>query len=220
MFTLKVITAPRLRELFKKGKLALHEEGLLSLLKASFFGHEVYLLFENSLDGHRFPCLVDNLTLRVVTCPEELDQLSAEGFNFSEYTETILGRQTLFLAFVGKELAHGTQVFHDKSGINAIFCPSSMDDGHTAYMGGIRTARRYRRKGINAFISSEIFQYLRDKGMSRAITIVSKGNIAEENSLVKLGSYLWGEGHHLRVLFLFDFWWVKPKARATFGRAL
>ena len=94
------------------------------------------------------------------------------------------------------------------------FC-SSMDDSATAYTGGIWTAPKYRRKGINAFVASEILRYLRGKGILRAITVVIKGNIAEENCQLKLGSYLRGEGHQLRLLPLFNFWWLKSKSRAV-----
>lgn len=205
----------RIKELLRNARLILHEDGFLPLLKLFFFTHATYLVFENSLDGPRFPCKMDNMTLRIITCPEELDQLSAQGFNFLEYTETIPSNQTLFLAFVGKEVAHGTRIFHDKTEAYAHFCSISTDDEHTAYMSGIWTAPKYRRKGINAFVSSEISGYLRDKGMARAMVIASKGNIAEENCQLKLGSYLWGEVHHLRFLLLLNFKRVKPKSRAT-----
>lgn len=216
MFTVTTVTIDRIRELRRRAKPLIHEHGLLFFLRQLFIWENHFNIYENNLDGPRFPCKVDNLTLRVITCPEELDQLSAQGFNFSEFIKTITSRETVFLAFVGKEIVHRSYFVMRKEGVSIYFCSSFMDDGDTAYIRWIWTAPKYRRKGISAFVLSEIFRYLRDKGMSRAITVVSKGNIAQENCQLKVGSYLWGEGCYRRLLVL-CFWWVKSKSRVTCG---
>ena len=216
MFTFTTITPHRLRELFRRARLLLHEEGFLSLFPQLLMCKNYYNIYENNLDGPRFPCKVDNLTLRIITCPEEFDQLSAEGFNFSEHAKTITSGEMLFFTFIGKEIVHVNRAFMRRRGVYTHFCPSSMDDGHTVYMGGFWTAPKYRRKGINTFIFSKVLHYLRDRGVSRVVIIVHPDNIAIVNSLAKVDCYLWGEGYHLKLLFLFNFWRVKSKSGATF----
>lgn len=205
----------RIGALFKRGKQILHEEGFLSLFKR-FFIYETYHLYENNLDGLNFPCRVDNLILRVTTRLEEFDQLLADGFNFSSYEMGIqqcrerLGRGAiLFCAFVGKELAHGSWIGMDR-GTHDDFYAFPMNYGHTACIGGTMTVPKYRRKSINAYVHSEMFRYIREKGLSKAVLEVHKNNIAAQNSQAKLGSCIWGTGHHLRLLLLLNFRWLTP----------
>ena len=106
--------------LFNRGKQILHEAGFLFLLKR-FFSYDVWYLYENNLDNLNFPCGVDNLILKVITRPEEFDQLLADDFNFSLYMMCIqqcrerLDRGAiLFCAFVGKELTHGSWIGMNK----------------------------------------------------------------------------------------------------------
>ena len=64
----------RIRLLLNRGKLILHEEGFLSLLKhlvhfvgLLLFSYSSYVIYENALNGPVIPCKVNNLTLRVIT---------------------------------------------------------------------------------------------------------------------------------------------------------
>ena len=206
----------RIRELFRRGKQILHNECFLSLFKWLSFTYETVYIYENTLHGSSIACKVDNLRLRLITYPEELDQLLAKGFNFSPYEMSIqqckerLSRGAIFFcAFVGKELAHGSWIGMSRRS-HGDFYAFPMDYGHTACIGGTMTVPKYRRKGINVYVYSEIFRYIREKGLSKAVLEIHKDTIAAQSSQAKLGSYVWGTGHHLRLLLLFNFRWLTP----------
>lgn len=199
---------PRLGELIRVAKVILREEGFLSLFKQLFFAYRAYFLYENTLDGSTFASKTDNLTLKLISAPGELEQLLLEGFTFSPYHMSIqqckerLNRGAImFCAFVGKKLAHGSWVATSREACSD-FHPFPMDCEHTAYVGGTMTILEYRRKGINLYIHSEIFRYLKKKGLSRAVLAIDKGNIAAQDSQNKLGSRIWGRGYDLRLLIL------------------
>lgn len=211
----------RIRTLFRQGKQILHDEGFLSLFKRSLFTYGTVYIYENTLHGPSIACKVNNLTLRIIDCLEDFDKLLADGFDFSSYEMSIqqckerLGRGAiLFSAFVGKELAHGSWVGMSRRS-HGDFYTFPMDYGHTACIGGTMTTPKYRRKGINVYVYSEMFRYIREKGLSKAVFQIHKDNIASRSSQAKLGSYVWGTGHHLRLLTLFNFKWLVPIVKST-----
>lgn len=199
----------RIGESLRAAKRILHEEGFLSLFKQLFFTYRACFLYENTLDGSVFACKADNLTLKLISDPGELEQLLLKGFTFLSYPMSIeqckqrLNKGAmLFCAFVGKELAHGSWVATSrKAGSDFHSLPIGGDE-HTAYIGGTVTIPKYRRKGINVYIHSEIFRYLKEKGLSRAVIAIDKGNIAAQNSQNKLGSNICGRGYYVRLLIL------------------
>lgn len=206
---------PRIGELLRAAKLILREEGFLSFLKQSFFTYTAYFIFENTLAGSIFACKADNLTLKLISALEELEQLLLEGFTFSSYHMSIqqckqrLNKGAiLFCAFVGKELAHGSWVATSRKACSD-FHPFPMDCEHTAYIGGTMTIPKYRRKGINVYVHSEVFRYLKEKGLSRAMLAIDKNNIAAQDSQNRLGSRIWGRGYDLRLLIL-KLKWLSP----------
>ena len=213
-----------IKELFKNGKRILQEEGFSSLLKKSLFSYSVVDLRGNNLNGPIIACEVDNLTLKIITELEEFDELLtiiSNGFGLSWYEMSIqqcrerLSRGAiLFLALVGKETSHISWVGTTKRTHGEFYFSSPIDYEHEASIGGTMTFPKYRGKGIYTWVYSQIFQYLRDKGYSRAVFEVDKTNVAVQKAQVKLGSYVWGEMYDLRFL-LFKFRWVKPKSRCT-----
>lgn len=204
----------RIKRVFRRGGEILHEEGFLSLFKR-FFMHETYYLYENRLDGLTFPYKVANLMLRVITQPEEFDEVLAEGFDFSSYElmssqqckERLARRAILFCAFVGKEIVHGSWVGVDKR-CHEDFYSFPMNYGCPACIGGTMTSPKYRRKGIYTYVHSEIFRYLREKGLSKAVLQIGKDNTAPQKAQSKLGSHIVGKGHSLKLLLLFNFRWT------------
>lgn len=215
---------PRIRELFRIAKLILHREGTLSLFKALFkqlsFTYKPYVLYKNTLDGPIIPCKVDNLTLKSISDPRELDKLVDENFTFSSYhmniqecKERLSRGALLFCAFVGKELAHGSWVATSRRAYYD-FHPFPMDCERTGYVGGTMTIPKYQRKGINLYAHSEIFQYLKESGLSKAVIAIEKNNIAAQNSQDKLCSKVWRRGYYLR-LFIFELTWLSSNSLAT-----
>jgi GNAT superfamily N-acetyltransferase len=203
----------KLSELIRNANLILHEDGLASLVMSVLFRRGVFLIYWNNLDGSRYSPIVGNPILMVINSPEEFNQLLSEGFNLLEYMKatrlSFCSGQTLFLAFIEKEVKCGIRVLYDRSGVYSYFCPSLVDDGHTAYIDCVWTNPDSRRFGFASFVYSAIFDYLSNKGMSRVINITNKGNVAANNCQAKLGSYLWGEGYQIVLFLLLNIKWVK-----------
>ena len=216
--TIKSISSKinRAKTLFREGKLILHEEGFISLVKRLLYAHKIVYLYRNDLGSPSIGCNADNPTLIVVTCLEEFDKLLIEGFDFSAYEmsiqqckERISRRSVLFCVFVDNELAHGTWVSMDRQ-THSEFYHFPLNYEHEASLGGTMTIPKYQGKGIYTYVYSQIFQYLRKKGVSRAVFEIHKDNLIAQKAQARLGSAIFSEGHHLRLLYLFNFKWIKP----------
>jgi hypothetical protein len=199
--------------------MSLLQRGLAWLI-GLLFSFSSYAIYENTLDGSPVRCQVDDLTLRVITCSEEIDHLSGEGFDvagLSGYKGAVNKGLILFCAFVGEELVYASQVFMGRD----LCCrlPYAINYASTAWVTGDFTAPKHRRKGIHLYVQSKIFQYLRERGLRSAWSNQSKDNIAARNSAIKLGSHLYGEGYQLRLLFFLNFGWIKrnPQVVAHHG---
>jgi len=216
----------RVGQLLSRAKLILHEEGRLALfrrvllfLKERLCSYSSYNIYESTLDPLPVTCQVEDLTIRVVTCAEEIaqvesDQLVAEGFNFSRDKEIVNKGAILFYAFVGNKLVHVAQVFISKRAHESYPFSFAMPFGHTVGLAGF-TAPDYRRRGIHLYTRAKALQYLKEKGLSRAWDVQNKDNVAVRNSVVKLGYYLWGEGCRLRLLSRLTLEWTRPKSRVA-----
>lgn len=207
-------------------KQILHEEGFLIFLKhvilflASYlFLYECRYIYEKRLDRPEelsmIPCKVDNLILRVITCPEEFEGLLSDGFDPSPYEmdiqqckETLSRGAIFFCAFIDKEFAHGSWISMDKRTHNE-FYHFSIDHGDTASVGATYTSPKYRGRGIYTYVYSRIFQYLREKGRAKVVFEVHKDNIVVHRAQDKLGSNLLCKVYSLRLLSRFNSTWVK-----------
>lgn len=216
--------ANRSRVKLNKAKSILHQEGglalfkvLLCFLRNLFLEYSSHNIYESTLDVPIIPCEVDNLTIRVITRPKEVDLLSGEGFSssrLSTYKDAVSKGAILCCAFVGDELAHVCSVLIGRA-INEIYPHSfARQYGHTVGLGSF-TAPKYRRKGIHVHVRSKALRYLREKGLARAWDVQEKDNIAAQNAVDKLGYYFWGEGCHLRLLALFHLEWTRPKSEVA-----
>ena len=216
----------KIRPLLGRAKQILHEEGRLALFKAILrslkgwlFVYYSYDAYETSLDDVPIiPCKVDDLTLRVVTRPEEVDQLSYEGFYPSRRSidkQIVTHGGRLYCAFVGKELAHITEVVTGKSHKLHYF-GFAWQYGNTVWLAHF-TPEKYRRKGIFNYVHSTVLQHLREKG-SRVWVAPDRANIPYLTSIAKLGYYFWGEAYHIGLLSLFTIEWIKPKSRLASRR--
>lgn len=210
-----------------KAKLILREEGfpalckrLLLFLKQFLFSYSSYNILESTLNSPDVTCEVVDLAIRVITRPDEINHLSYDGLypsKFSRDKEIVNKGATLFYAFVGKELAHVTQVFIGRKAHKSYPFSFAMPYGHTVGLAAF-TAPKYRRTGIHLYTRFKVLQYLREQGVSRAWDVQNKDNIAARDSLVKLGYYLWGGGARLRLLSLLTIEWTRPKSRVASRR--
>ncbi len=201
--------------LYKEGFLALAKR-LLLFLKHLLFSYSSFNILESTLDSPDITCQVKDLTIRMISSLEELDQLESEqpidnGFDIPRDKEILSMGAILFSAFAGKELAHVTQVFIGKTAHEIYPFSFAMPYGHTVAMAAF-TAPSYRRKGISAYTHSKVLKYLKEKGVSRAWDIQNKDNIAARDSLLKIDYYLWGEACRLRLLSLLTIEWTRPKS--------
>ena len=67
-------------------------EGVISLIKKAFlyvvrlfFIYETFNMYENTLDGPKVLPKMQNFALKIISTPEELDKLVADGFDISHY---------------------------------------------------------------------------------------------------------------------------------------
>ena len=208
---------PGINVILKEIERVLNEEGFLSLLRQLFLTFNTFFLYQNNLNSPVIAPEISNITIKTLSEPEQLEQLMQQGFTFHSYhmsaqqcKQRLISGAILFCAFVGKELAHGSWAA-TSSNAYSDFHPFHMKYEHTAYIGGTMTIPKYRRKGINVYVHSKIFQYLKEKGISMAIIAIEKDNVIAQDSQNKLGSIMFGKGYYLRLLFL-RFKWLSLKS--------
>lgn len=205
----------RLKKIIKAARESIKRKGPLLFFLELFVKYTVHYIYRNNLDGPIFPCKIKDAELKIVSCDGEFDCLLSRGFIFSsfssdpqDYEQRFAKGATLFCLLVDQEVAHVSWVGLEKNASRDFYhFPSPAYN--TAYIGGTTTAPEYRRKGINLYVHSEVFQYLKKKGKSKALLAILRENIAARNSQVKLQSYVTEERHELRLLFLFNFRWVR-----------
>lgn len=198
------------------GRQILHDKGFPSLVKWLLFAHATVCLWENTLGGPNIPCKLDNLRLRIISRVEDFNELLTGGFDLLWYEISVqeckerLGKgATLFCALVDRDVAHVSWSGTTRKSYSD-FYSFPIDYGYEASIGGTMTAPKYRGKGIYTYVYSQIFQYLREKGYSKCVFETQKDNIAIHKAQAKLGSSIWGEGQHLRLLLLLNFRRVRP----------
>jgi len=215
-----------------KARIILHEEGFLALfkqlllfLKQYLFVYSSYNIYETTLDTSIIPCQIKDLTLRVITRPEEVDQLVIDGLvpkgiiAISRLEEVLNMGGIMFCASVDKELAHVELLGVSKQTHEAY--PFSFARGHegSACQMGQSTALRYQLRGLHPHVFGQSCHYLKKKGISKLWGVLPSRNMRAQymivrSGAVKVGSYYWGEGCRLRLLSLLTIEWVTPKSRA------
>lgn len=206
----------------QRAKNILHEEGLASFIKSAllffvnfFFSFSTCYIYENRLDRVEFPLpKIENFCLKIISAPEHIDKLFAEGFDFSSdsnmenFKRRLNKGGILFYVFVEKKLVHTNWIAMSKKANFDPF-PFKIDWRDEACLGPSYTIPEYRRRGINSFVYSKMFQLLMEKGRSRAKFTIAKSNIAHQKSQAKIGSEIIGEGKLFKIL-LWKFWIEKP----------
>ncbi len=208
------MTLDRLGILLKKAKVILQEEGVIPFIKRAFsffrtflFNYKTCYIYENTLDGPRFTPKTQDVNLKILSTPQELDELIANGFDLSyqdinDLKKKISQGAIPFCAFVKQDLAHITWVaLAEESKREIDPFPFKIDWQNEACSGLSGTTPNYRRMGIYSYVYSEIFRFLKEKRRSKDKFRIDKDNIASHNALVKLGSEIYAEGRTLKVLW-------------------
>jgi len=208
----------KVKSLFQTGKESLRRKGPLLFLRHLLLHYVVCYIYENTLNGPKFPCKINEAQFKIIHSKEELDTILKKGFDFTQFPPDLLQYRTrlndevvLFLLLINGDVAHTSWVALNKEA-SCDFYPSSVKntkDTSAGYIGGTLTAPKYRKKGINLYIHSEIFLYLKERKKSKAILSIHKENIAARDSQIKLGSCIKEERHELRFL-LFSLKWSRP----------
>jgi len=216
--------------LFRRARYIVQSEGFvpfikraLLFLKRFFFYSQIYYIYEKTLNGSgvEFMPKTQNVTLKVIFRPSQLDELIAEGFDISPYPDDKNGLKKmlnkgaiLFCVFVHQELAHANFALISNEA-KRIWYPSSFVvdyQGGEVSTGGAFTVPKYRGAGFYTYVCSQIYQLLTEKGFSKVVFTTSKDNIAAQKAHTKLGTRLCGEGRLLEIL-LWKSWKEKRNRR-------
>ena len=119
----------------------------------------------------------------------------------------------LWCVFVDKELAHRCWVAMSNEASEYVDpFPLLTDCERGAVVGKGTTTPKYRRLGIYTYVRSKVYQYLKEEGRPNAKLSVRKDTIASQKAQARLGSRIYGEGFHLKLLF-WECWKHKPAKR-------
>lgn len=144
------------------------------------FTYRIYYIYSNTLDEAskaEFTPRVQNATLKTISTWAQIEELIAEGFDFSYYPDMEdikrrLEKQTvLFCVFVGKELAHRSWLSMTKESRWCIDPHPYMVDYQRgeSCVGLAGTNPKYQGAGLYTYVYSQIYRFLREKGYSEVI---------------------------------------------------
>ena len=226
------MVSDRMGVLFRRSEEILQREGLLPFIKRAFlfsvrylvrffFSYGNYYIYEktlNEMTEFEFTPKTQNPTLKILYTPMEVDELIAEGFDFSSYSnienlkEGLSKGAMLFGVFIGRELAHTSWVAMNNA--TAIYDPlfQKMNYRDAGYIGPCNTNQVYRGIGLYPYALTQICKLLKEKGKSKALINTAKSNSSSIRGIIKAGFEISGEARYLKLLF-WEFW----KERQTKG---
>ena len=215
--------------LIRKAKYIQQREGWDALVKRAFlflarsiFDHQTYYIGENTQDGRiSFKPRIDNCSFHVISSPEGLDKVLAEGADFSSYLndnfnltidaikERISRGAILFCCTVDKEIANAIwMALNGEVKEDLDIVPYTINYESEACLGSAETIARYRRLGIHTYCVSNICRFAYEKGLKLTFTLPKK-ILAARKVHAKVGSLTLGEIDCWRVLW-WKFWREKP----------
>ncbi len=177
--------------------------------------HRTYFIYENTLDGPRFPAKVEDVVVRVLTIEEEFDRLEHECLCWTRWDMAHIRAKAAngaipFCCLVGGCLAHVTWVALSqgaKNDVDAFLLPVNWKA--EAWSGNSRTAEEYQGLGLFAHTYSHIFSFLAGRGLWRDRFTIERNNAASNHTMLKMGSRVTGLGSYLRIL-VWERWGHKP----------
>jgi len=204
---------------YRRAKITLQTDGLLSLLKHALFFRGTYFLYQvNPVEALKernetdFVPKIQNFTLKTLSTLKQADELAAHGYRISSADRTRLAEgQTALCSFVERELAHimwAAMTEEAKNGAEML--PFKVDFSKNEACGGWTwTNPKYRGMGICTYVGIKRLQFLKDRGIVEFRSFVNKDNVAAQRTLDKLGHKKYAEGRYLRILG-WKHWKEKP----------
>ena len=214
----------RLQVLLTRVRHILRKEGsgrllrmVLLTLVSYFFRYERYYLYKNTLadmDEDKIKPGVPDFSFRAVSTNREADALVGEGFEFAHsdgvHREWLDKGATAFCVFAGRELAFiAWAAMNEKAQRTVSYIPMPVNfDGGDAYAAGMYTYPKYRRAGVGTYGYYKRSQYLRERGVKSLWGAVYIGNRTVHKAAEGKGSYIYGRGRLLKIL-----WWKSWKEK-------
>ena len=224
------MVSDRMGVLFRRSGEILQKEGLLPFIKRAFlfsvrsfggffFRYGNYYIYEKTLNEtteFEFTPKTQNPTLKILYTPMEVDELTAEGFDFSSYSnienlkEGLSKGAILFGVFIDRDIAHASwATMTKKSNMDPILSLSIKDWQKKASIGPSITNPKYRGLGLYPYTLCKICEYLKGKNKQSVNITTSKHNIPSTKGISKAGFGISGEARYLKLLF-WKFWKEKP----------
>lgn len=216
----------KLSMLIKRGQEIIQRDGLIPFIKRvskwflykvvrKVFCYETAYIYEkvlNETSEFEFMPKIQNLTLKIIHTPAEVDALVAKGFDFGsssieEIKERLSKGAILFCVFIGREFAHASWVGMN---INAVFDSVFQRLNHrdSYYIYSCYTDTTYRGCGIYPHVLSKICKFLRSyikNTKSKVLINANKKNLSSIRGITKAGFKYYSEACYLKVLW-WEFW--------------
>ena len=206
--------------LYQRAKYILRNEGWRAFVRQGFsfvgnlfFSHGNYYIYEKNLSSTdeeiKFKPKID-CTPRVISKPDEFDQLIAQGYDFRamNFRRKLEKGALAFCFFVGKELVHVTWLAPNKEAKQEIdYLPFKVDfKAGEVCSGASSTDPAHRGKGLFSPIYSLIFSYLAKDGILKDKFTIEVSNVVSQRALAKFNPVITGKGRYLKIL-----WWQSWK---------
>ena len=211
-------------DLFLRARQVIQDEGLvrfartaLSFVRRQLLLCETWYLSEQTLkernEAEYLPKVQDFL-LKIITSNQEVDELTAEGFDFRPwyrgYRKRLDAGAIALCIFVGRELASILWVALTQQAKDSLGqLPNKVDFSKgEAYAGGTWTSPKYRRMGLTRYNVFKREQLQLENGMMINRGATSQRNIAGWMTAVEVGMNVYAEARYIKIL-----WWKSWKER-------
>ena len=164
-------------------------------------------MFFKQLDGDSLVRLPNGFATSVLSTINDYQELIATGYDFSSYPKhenievALNGGACLICIFKEKILAHSTWIAFDRSQANydSLFLPGRVGQPSDAFMGPCNTYIPFRGLGLYPAALIIACNYIKKKGMSRALINTKVNNQKSVKGIKKAGFEILEKVHILHI---------------------
>jgi hypothetical protein len=160
---------------------------------------------------------LENVETHFILSIEHLERLMKEGYDFDFYSDLDIDKNMLnngailVGVFVNKEMAYrGWLALNKESAYMLAPYLSKIEFVDQSISEKSATNPEYQGKGIFTFAFAQKCAYAQQSGKPKLQGSVDKGNLAVHKVMEKLGGRIVYSGHHIRLLYLWDFYRLRP----------